>query len=235
MEKLEREWREDFSLPVQVARAQIAALRTAGDPEGRFRAKWQLVRNLYDAGYNAKQVREVFRFIDWMMHLRRDWERRFRADLAAYEEQSHMPYITSVERLAKAEGRVEGRAEGRAGGWSSRAGRRVRSEGGVAVLLRLLGRVCGLRYRRKWSSGFAAYRILEIETLSEAVLDFRTLDHVRTGSTPTPRNPPPSDPASVTVSEEFGEEEFPGNRPTRAKRGGMRQVRTRSTRTKEPK
>ena len=78
VDKLEGEWREEYSLPVQVARAQIAALRTAGDPEGRFRAKWQLVRNLYGAGYNAEQVRELFRLIDWMMHLRSDWERRFR-------------------------------------------------------------------------------------------------------------------------------------------------------------
>ena len=32
----------------QLARPQIAGLRTAGDPEGRYRAKWQLVRNLDD-------------------------------------------------------------------------------------------------------------------------------------------------------------------------------------------
>ena len=60
-----------------VARAQIEALRTAGDPEGRYRAKWLLVRGLYDLGYNAQQVREIFRLIDWMMHLRVDLETQF--------------------------------------------------------------------------------------------------------------------------------------------------------------
>ena len=78
VDKLDREWVDDHSLPVEVARAQIAALRRA-----RFCAKWQLVRNLYGAGYNAEQVRELFRLIDWMMHLRADWEQRFRAGLGA--------------------------------------------------------------------------------------------------------------------------------------------------------
>ena len=109
VDKLESEWKDDVSLPVQMARAQIESLRTAGDPEGRFRAKWQLVRSLYRAGYNADDVRELFRLIDWMMHLREDLEQRFRVELTEFEEQMKMPYVTSVERLAKAEGRTERR------------------------------------------------------------------------------------------------------------------------------
>ncbi len=89
---------------VHSARAQIAALRTAGDPEGRYRAKWQLVRNLYEIGYNAEQVREMFGLIDWMMHLRVDLEKRFKQELDEFEESQQMPYVTSVERIAKAEG-----------------------------------------------------------------------------------------------------------------------------------
>jgi hypothetical protein len=107
---------------VQVARAQIEALRTAGDPEGRYRAKWQLVRNLYDFGYNAEEVREVFRFIDWMMSLREDLSRRFEQELTDLEESLNMPYVTSVERIAEARGRTEG---------------------GAGVLLVQLARTCG--------------------------------------------------------------------------------------------
>ena len=70
IDRLAVEWQDDHTLPVLLARAQIEALRTAGDPEGRYRAKWSLVRSLYDLGYNAQQVREIFRLIDWMMHLR---------------------------------------------------------------------------------------------------------------------------------------------------------------------
>ena len=77
IERLGVEWHDDHTLPVLLARAQIEALRTAGDPEGRYRAKWLLVRGLYDLGYNAQQVREIFRLIDWMMHLRVDLEAQF--------------------------------------------------------------------------------------------------------------------------------------------------------------
>ncbi len=82
-------------------------MRTAGDPEGRYRAKWQLVRNLYEIGYNADQVRELFTLIDWMMHLRVDLEKRFKQELDEFEESQQMPYVTSVERIAKAEGKAE--------------------------------------------------------------------------------------------------------------------------------
>ncbi len=104
IDRLRTDWQDDHSLPVQLARAQIAALRTAGDPEGRYRAKWQLVRNLYEIGYNADQVRELFTLIDWMMHLRVDLEKRFKQELDEFEESRQMPYVTSVERISRAEG-----------------------------------------------------------------------------------------------------------------------------------
>jgi hypothetical protein len=123
IDKLAGQWQDDHSLPVQVARAQIEALRTAGDPEGRYRAKWQLVRNLYNLGYNADEVREIFRFIDWMMSLREDLSHRFEQELTDLEESLNMPYVTSVERIAEARGRTEG---GAAYCWCNSAVRVVR-------------------------------------------------------------------------------------------------------------
>jgi hypothetical protein len=81
IDRLETDWRDDYSLPVQVARAQIEALRTASDPEGRYRAKWQLVRKLYELGHNADELREIFLLIDWMMHLTEALSLRFEQDL----------------------------------------------------------------------------------------------------------------------------------------------------------
>jgi hypothetical protein len=107
IENLDSEWQNETSLPVLLARAQVEALRTSGDAEGRYRAKWLLVRGLYGLGYNAQQVRETFRLIDWMMHLRVDLDERFRAELTAFEEQGKMPYVTSIERLAEARGKAE--------------------------------------------------------------------------------------------------------------------------------
>jgi hypothetical protein len=106
LDRLESDWRDQHSLPVLLARAQIEALHTAVDAEGRYRAKWQLVRGLYDLGYNSEQVRQIFGLIDWMMHLRKDLEERFRVELSSLEEERRMPYVTSIERLAEARGRA---------------------------------------------------------------------------------------------------------------------------------
>ena len=100
IDKLETQWQDDNSLPVLVARAQVEALRTAGDAEARYQVKWLLVRSLYDMGYNAERVRNIFRLIDWMMHLRVDLERQFDQKLADFEKEIQMPFVTSIERVA---------------------------------------------------------------------------------------------------------------------------------------
>ena len=97
-----------------------------------------------------------------MMHLRADLEQRFRVELAEFEEQMNMPYVTSIERLAKAEGRTEGRTEGRA-------------EGGAGVLLRLLRRVCG-PLPEETAGRVRSLPYPELEALGEELLAFRTLD-----------------------------------------------------------
>ena len=91
LDHLESDWAGGRTLTVEVARAQIAALRTASDPESRYNSKTQLVRNLYSAGYNQDVIREIFRLIDWMLHLRPDLDRRFKSELVAYEKELKMP------------------------------------------------------------------------------------------------------------------------------------------------
>ena len=80
------------------------------------------MRNLYNVGYNADEVREVFRLIDWMMHLREDLSRKLQVELTDLEESLSMPYVTSVERIAEERGEVKG---------------------GASVLLKQLVKLCG--------------------------------------------------------------------------------------------
>jgi hypothetical protein len=157
IDRLDSDWREDHSLPVQIARAQIEALRTASDPEGRYRAKWRLVRNLYDLGYNAGALREIFRLIDWMMNLRQDFGRKFEQELTALEESLNMPYVTSVERIAEARGESRGRAEG-----------------GASVLLVQLARLCG-PLPEEFEQRVRELPIESLKELGQAVFDFRSL------------------------------------------------------------
>jgi hypothetical protein len=157
IDRLETDWRDDHSLPVQLARAQVEALRTAGDPEGRYRAKWRLVRKLYELGYNAEELREVFRLIDWMMHLSDSLSLRFEQDLRELEESLSMPYVTSVERIAEARGKALGEARGR-----------------VSLLLRLLAKVCG-PLPEDVADRVHDLPVRQSEELGEALLDFRSL------------------------------------------------------------
>lgn len=95
-----------------VALAHLAAQDTKGDVPGRERAKLALVRRLYDRGFSREHILSLFRFIDWLLALPEDREQALRRTLRTMEEEGQMPYITSIERLSRAEGREEGREEG---------------------------------------------------------------------------------------------------------------------------
>lgn len=69
-------------------------------------------RGLYSCGFSGPQVRELFRLLDWVLALPRDLEYAFKQELARFEEENRMPYVTSVERIARKEGLQEGRQEG---------------------------------------------------------------------------------------------------------------------------
>ena len=166
MDRLAADWVDDDSLFVQVARAQIAALRTSSDPDARFGAKTQLVRNLYTMGYSSDRIREIFRLIDWMMRLRPDLDRRFKSELVDFEEENRMPYVTSIERLAKEEGREEGREEGLEKG---------REQGSATLLLRILTRQCG-HLPEDIQQQIRQLKLEQSQNLGEALLDFKSLD-----------------------------------------------------------
>jgi hypothetical protein len=92
-----------------VIAAHLRSLETNGNPEERSRAKWQLFRSLFTHGWNAKRVRRLYRLIDSLVELPPELEQQHKADALAYEREQKMPYVTSIERLAKEEGREEGR------------------------------------------------------------------------------------------------------------------------------
>ena len=50
---------------------------------------------------------QLFRIIDWMMDLPELLEQLFKQEAEQIEQEKHMPYVTSVERLAIREARAE--------------------------------------------------------------------------------------------------------------------------------
>jgi len=96
-----------------VVLAHLAAQDTRGNAARRQQVKLALTRRLYERGYRRERVLSLFRFIDWLLELPGEEETAFWREIQAYEEERHMPYVTSVERMGVARGRQEGRQEGR--------------------------------------------------------------------------------------------------------------------------
>jgi hypothetical protein len=57
---------------------------------------------------DADDVRQFFRFIDWIMDLPQELEQRFGQDLIAYQQEKRMPFITILERIFREQALLEG-------------------------------------------------------------------------------------------------------------------------------
>lgn len=74
---------------------------------------------MYRRGLARGDILGLFRVIDWLLRLPEDLEREFISELLAFDEETKMPYMTSVERIGRQEGWREGRQEGRQEGLNS--------------------------------------------------------------------------------------------------------------------
>lgn len=94
-----------------VVMAHLRTKATNRNPESRLDWKLRLVRMLFEKGYNREEIIRLFRFIDWIMSLPEELAKDFKTELKKEEEAGRMRYVTSIERLAKQEGREEGKVE----------------------------------------------------------------------------------------------------------------------------
>ncbi|WP_404416442.1 hypothetical protein LG277_03430 [Vreelandella aquamarina] len=96
--------------------AQIQAKRVR-DGATRKDAKIALIRLLYERGYSREQIVWLFNIIDWMLQLPKALEPEFVQAVNAIQEEKHMPYVNTIERLGIEKGEKlgieKGRQEGR--------------------------------------------------------------------------------------------------------------------------
>jgi hypothetical protein len=97
----EAELEADQSPFARVVLAHLKALQTRRDPEERRAWKFRLVRGLYERGFQAQDVRQLFRLIDWLMELPPPQKRRFWEEVNTYEEERRMPFMTTPEWVAR--------------------------------------------------------------------------------------------------------------------------------------
>ena len=88
----------------RVVLAHLKALETRRDPEGRRLWKVRLVRGLYERGFKAEDVRQLFRLIDWLMDLPKRENKRFWQEVQQMEEERIMPFVTTPERFGMEKG-----------------------------------------------------------------------------------------------------------------------------------
>jgi hypothetical protein len=84
--------------------AHLKARQTRDNPEDRHSWKIHLVRGLYEGGFSAEDVRDLFRLIDWMMVLPPMLEQVFSHELDQIQKEKQMPFVTSIERVALQKG-----------------------------------------------------------------------------------------------------------------------------------
>lgn len=161
--------------------------RRAPEHDSDYDGAWKEALRRYLAEFMAKYFPSEYAAIDWsyepewcdkelsqvvsqagrrnseldllvMMHLRPDLEERFERDLADFEEQRQMPYVTSVERIAEARGEARGRAN---------------------VVLAQLAEVCG-GVPEEYEHRLRELPSRELEKLAQALLRFQSLADLQT-------------------------------------------------------
>lgn len=101
--------RNPFALVVM---SHLKTLETKSNSEDRRKWKFLLARRLYEHEYERKDIVNLLRFIDWVMHLPKELDASFWQEIRHFEEMRSMPYISSIERIAIEQGLEKGLKQG---------------------------------------------------------------------------------------------------------------------------
>jgi hypothetical protein len=88
--------------------AQLKALETRRAPGERYTWKVRLVKGLYERGMDPEDVRQLFRFIDWVLVLPEPQQGLFWDEIDAYQQEKVMPFIDIAERMGMVKGLLRG-------------------------------------------------------------------------------------------------------------------------------
>ncbi|RUT06063.1 hypothetical protein DSM106972_032690 [Dulcicalothrix desertica PCC 7102] len=80
--------------------------QTEKNPEQRKYWKFSRIRRLYDKGLDEQDIRNLYRFIDWVMILPLGLENEFWEDFKQFEQERNMPYMTTGERIGFDRGKL---------------------------------------------------------------------------------------------------------------------------------
>ncbi len=95
-----------------VVSAHLKTLQNAHDDEGRRVAQVRLIKGLYERGYSAEQIRQLYGLMERMMTLPKPLAELAWNEIHEFEKEKGMPFITTAERVGMERGLAEGLARG---------------------------------------------------------------------------------------------------------------------------
>ncbi|WP_159785766.1 transposase [Sodalinema gerasimenkoae] len=95
---------EDVNPFAVMVMAHLKTQATRQQPDQRLQWKLEVTKSLYRRGYSRQNILELFRLVNWIMTLPEELELSFNTEIAAFEEEEKMPYITPLERFAQEAG-----------------------------------------------------------------------------------------------------------------------------------
>ena len=141
-----------------VVMAHLKTQQTNKKPGERKTWKFSLIRRLYEQGMQEQDIRNLYRFIDWVMILPKALEAEFWQDFKEFEQERTMSYITTGERIGYERGEQEGRQQGE-----------------LNLVLRQLQRRVG-ELPQEVIGEIQSLSLERLESLGEALLYFTTMD-----------------------------------------------------------
>ncbi|BAZ26558.1 hypothetical protein NIES4073_74660 [Kalymmatonema gypsitolerans NIES-4073] len=132
-----------------VVMAHLKTQQTSKKPGERKAWKFSLIRRLYELGFPEKDIRNLYRFVDWVMILPKALEAEFWQDFKEFEQERTMGYITTGERIGYERGQQD-------------------------IVLRLLQRRVG-ELSQEVKKQVQALSLEDLEALGEALLDFTAI------------------------------------------------------------
>ena len=136
-----------------VVMAHLKTQQTRSSPTERKIWKFRLIRRLYDLGLQEQDIRNLYRFIDWVMILPKPLENQFWEEFKQFEQERTMRYVTTGERIGYERGIQEGE---------------------LAVIFKQLKRRVG-ELSPEVQQRIQSLSVNQLENLAEVLLDFTSM------------------------------------------------------------
>ncbi len=95
-----------------ITRVQLAKIKSENDPDKRYSFRLDLTKELYSREYSKEQIIRLYRFIDYVLKLPEPEALQFNKEMKLFEEAQTMPYMSTIERMAREKGLLQGIQQG---------------------------------------------------------------------------------------------------------------------------